>query len=102
MKDIIEAATRRAAILHASAAWGSDEDGHLMGRLIECIEAARAEERARIVAWLRDGKTWLNNGECCGSEDSDGVCFAPACEWGEELKALQRAADAIERGDHLT
>ena len=37
-KALIEQATRRAAILHASAAWGSDEDGALIDRLLDHIE----------------------------------------------------------------
>jgi len=68
----------------------------------DAYQRGRIAERLMIAAWLLDAKTWLNNGECCGAKDSDGVCLAPACPWGEELKALHRAADAIERGDHLT
>ena len=64
---------------------------------------AEGERRATaaIVAWLFKGSVWLNGGECCGAKDSDGVCCAPACEWGEELKLLHNLADAISRGDHL-
>ena len=36
--ELIKQATARAAILHASAAWGSDEDGHLVDRMIDRIE----------------------------------------------------------------
>ena len=67
----------------------------------DAYQRGRIAERIMIVAWLLDAKTWLNNGECCGAKDSDGVCLAPACEWGEELKALHKAADAIEAGEHL-
>lgn len=42
-KALIEQATRRAAILHASAAWGSDEDGALIDRLLAHIEKLEAE-----------------------------------------------------------
>ena len=48
-----EAATSRAAILHASATWGSDVDGHLMGRLVEVIDAQAAEN-----ARLREALDW--------------------------------------------
>jgi hypothetical protein len=77
------------------------------GRTIDaaayCAGIADGERRATaaIVAWLLQGSVWLNGGECCGAKDSDGVCCAPACEWGEELKLLHKLADAIERGDHL-
>ena len=54
---LLDAATRRAAILHASAAWGSDEDGHLMGRLVECITAQTAERDA--LAGIVRGWHWL-------------------------------------------
>lgn len=60
------------------------------------LREAAAEERARIVTWLRNGNAWLNGGECCGFKDSDGVCLAPACEWGEQLALLHKVADAIE------
>ena len=56
------------------------------------------EEIPAIVSWLRQGSMWLNGGECCGEKCSDGVCAAPACLWGEELKLLHRVADLIERG----
>ena len=38
----------RIAILNASAAWGSSVDGHLLGRLLDVIDAQAAEiERLR-------------------------------------------------------
>jgi hypothetical protein len=40
---LLAAAENRAAILHASAAWGSDEDGYIMNRLVDVIEAQVAE-----------------------------------------------------------
>jgi len=40
--DLVKTATARAALLHASAAWGSDEDGHLIDRLLDRIEALQA------------------------------------------------------------
>jgi len=47
-KALVERATRRASILHASAAWGSDEDGFLIDRLLDLIETqAREIERLR-------------------------------------------------------
>jgi hypothetical protein len=54
---LVVTAESRAAILHASAAWGSDEDGHLMGKLVEVIDAQAAEiarlredcQRARVL-----------------------------------------------------
>lgn len=64
------------------------------------IARHRLAERAKIVAWLRNGALWLNGGECCGQKCNDGVCMAPACIWGEELDLLHRAADAIESGEH--
>ena len=67
----------------------------------DAYQRGRIAERIMIVAWLRNGNAWLNNGECCGAKDSDGVCLAPACPWGEELEALHKAADAIEAGEHL-
>jgi hypothetical protein len=50
---LLAAAENRAAILHVSAAWGSDEDGHLMGKLVEVIDAQVAEI-ARLREALRD------------------------------------------------
>lgn len=50
-----------------------------------------------IVQRLRDARNWLNDGECCGDKDSDGICAAPACIFGEALKELYEAADEIER-----
>lgn len=44
-KALVDQATRRAALLHASAAWGSDEDGHLINRLLDCIEQHEAFRR---------------------------------------------------------
>ena len=47
--ELIKQATARAAILHASAAWGSDEDGHLIDRMIariEELESWKAAEEA--------------------------------------------------------
>ena len=67
---ITEAATRRAAILHASAAWGTDEDGHLMNMLVDVIKAQAAE-----IAGLREAiagpESWLDSwakhvGNCQG------------------------------------
>jgi hypothetical protein len=71
-------------------------------RYQEGIAEGERRATAAIVAWLGKASIWLNGGECCGMKDSDGVCCAPACEWGEELKLLHKLADAIEAGDHLT
>ena len=46
---------------------------------------------------LRDGKNWLNGGECCGQKDSSGTCAAPACVFGDALKWFFEAADEIDR-----
>ena len=50
----------------------------------------------RDVARWRNSREWLNGGECCGDKDSDGICAAPACIFGEAVKELQLAADRIE------
>jgi 3-dehydroquinate dehydratase len=47
-----------------------------------------------LVKRYRNSREWLNDGECCG--DSDGVCAAPACIFGEAVKELNNAADRIE------
>ena len=48
-KALVKQAAHRAAILHASAAWGSDEDGALINLLIARIEAQAAEiEKLRL------------------------------------------------------
>ena len=52
---LVVTAESRAAILHAAAAWGSDEDGHLMGRLVEVIDA-QAAEIARLRAGIAEVK----------------------------------------------
>jgi hypothetical protein len=46
---------------------------------------------------LRNSREWLNDGECCGDKDSEGICAAPACIFGEAVKELQLAADRIEK-----
>jgi hypothetical protein len=56
---------------------------------------------APITQTLRSAKRWLNGGECCGQKDSDGVCAAPACIFGEACKWFSRAADELERRDDL-
>ncbi len=84
----------------AAFLWALDRDS--FAELCAAFARHREAERARIVAWLRNGKTWLNGGECCGAKDSGGVCFAPACVWGWELALLHTVADAIEAGEHLT
>ena len=38
MNDLYKQAARWAAIRHASAAWGSDEEGHMVNRLLDRIE----------------------------------------------------------------
>jgi len=52
-----------------------------------------------LVKHYRNSREWLNDGECCGDKDSDGVCAAPACIFGEAVKELQNAADRIEQLD---
>lgn len=59
------------------------------------------QERADTIAWLGKVSVWLNGGECCGQKCSDGVCCAPACTWGDEVKLLHSVADAINAGDHV-
>lgn len=60
MTDLITIATKRAAILHAGAAWGVDEDGFIMDCLMDRIESLQAQlaeaqqERAKIANWLRN------------------------------------------------
>jgi len=49
------------------------------------------------VARWRNSREWLNDGECCGDKDSEGICAAPACIFGEAVKELQLAADRIEK-----
>lgn len=49
-----------------------------------------------VTRW-RNSREWLNGGECCGDKDSDGICAAPACIFGEAVKELQLAADRIEK-----
>ena len=41
-------------------------------------------------------KNWLNNSECCGQVDGDGVCAAPACIFGDACKAIDELMDALE------
>lgn len=43
MDQLKQRARKRAAILHASAAWGSCGDGMLMEKLVERIEALEAQ-----------------------------------------------------------
>lgn len=43
----------RIAILNASAAWGSSVDGHLLGRLLDVIDAQAAE-----IERLREALDW--------------------------------------------
>lgn len=62
-------------------------------------EAVRQQTVEQIVAWLNSAARWLNGGECCGQKCSDGVCAAPACIWGDELKLLHSVANAIEAGE---
>jgi hypothetical protein len=50
-----------------------------------------------LVKRYRNSREWLNDGECCGDKNSDGVCAAPACIFGEAVKELQNAADHIEK-----
>jgi hypothetical protein len=50
-----------------------------------------------ILERLRSSREWLNGGECCGDKDSEGICAAPACIFGEALKELYAAAEEIER-----
>ena len=50
-----------------------------------------------ILERLRSSREWLNGGECCGDKDSEGICAAPACIFGEALKELYAAADEIEK-----
>jgi len=50
-----------------------------------------------LVKRYRNSREWLNDGECCGDKDSDGICAAPACIFGEAVKELQNAADCIEK-----
>ena len=52
---LVVTAESRAAILHASAAWGSDVDGHLMNRPVDVIEA-QAAEIARLRAGIAEVK----------------------------------------------
>jgi hypothetical protein len=49
------------------------------------------------VARWRNSREWLNDGECCGDKDSEGICAAPACIFGEAVKELQLAASRIEK-----
>jgi len=53
-------------------------------------------ELDELVQRLREGKNWLNEGRCCGDVDSNGVCAAPACIFGDALKEFSEAADALE------
>ena len=50
-----------------------------------------------LVKHYRNSREWLNDGECCGDKDSDGICAAPACIFGEAVKELQNSADRIEK-----
>lgn len=55
------------------------------------------QEARPLTDHLRDGKNWLNGGQCCGQKDSAGICAAPACVFGEALKWFFAAADEIDR-----
>lgn len=78
---------------------GLVDDNALVRAFARHREQAEQATVAKIVAWLRDGARWLNGGECCGQKDSDGVCLAPACIWGQELGLMHDIADAIEAGE---
>ncbi len=41
-------------------------------------------------------RVWIQQGECCGELDSNGVCMAPACTFGDMLKTLEAVANRIE------
>jgi hypothetical protein len=55
--DLLEFAERRAAILHASAAWGACEDGMLIEQLVRRIR--KAERAAAMETLLQiDGELY--------------------------------------------
>ena len=80
-----------------------DETIKLQDARITALETSLAEAEGRViaevVAWLNNASIWLNGGECCGQKCSDGVCCAPACIWGDELKLLHSVATALETGE---
>lgn len=80
-----------------------DETIKLQDARIQALETSLAEAEGRViaevVAWLNNASIWLNGGECCGQKCSDGVCCAPACIWGDELKLLHSVATALETGE---
>ena len=58
--------------------------------------ATQACESAATIKILRSAKDWMNDGECCGQKDCDGVCAAPACTFGTALLWFHKSADEIE------
>ena len=57
--SLVRMARLRASILHASAAWGSDADGHLIGALADEVE--RLREALRWALAELNGKTRYDN-----------------------------------------
>ena len=65
-------------------------------------EAAAAEERAKIVAWLRDSKSVMKIMEPWHSRKKDGTLTNNTREnIGVAYIAMKDAADAIEAKEHL-
>lgn len=65
-EKLVERATARPAILHASASWGIDEDGLLFDHLLDAIEADAAEivRRDNVIAGLREALELLLEEKC--------------------------------------
>ena len=61
----------------------------------EASEIGAQRNTPGLVEKLSKANDWLNDGECCGQRDKDGVCAAPACLRGTAVRWLQKAADEI-------
>lgn len=86
--DLVRMARIRADVLHASAAWGSSEDGALMGALADEIE--RLREALRWSLAELNGKTRYDN------DAQRENCFANA---EAALASVKSGQDAPEQSD---
>ena len=84
---LLAAAENRASILYVSATRGAYEDGHLMDKLVECVEA-QAAEIARLRAGIAEVKARgiaMQNEAHCNHDEAIGWGWECAAEWLEEF-----------------
>ena len=89
--SLVRMARIRASILHASAAWGSDADGHLIGSLADEVE--RLREALRWALAELNGKTRYDNDEQLEA------CFALAEAALASVSSGQDAPGALGKTD---